>query len=487
MTAAGLSSKGQPGLAPEAAAEAVTRMVPLIRQRMGLVIQQHQLRDLAAAVAEAAHHFGYASARHLAECFASLNDAAPELNYLVSRITVGESFFFRDAAQMAFLRDEFLPALVQQRQADDTRTLRIWSAAASQGQELYSVAMLLHELLKTRPVGWNAHLLGTDINTEGLATALQGQYREWSLRGVDEQLRMRHFEHDSGTPRDAAAWQVGAAVRSMCRFAYLNLASETYPSVLTDTQAMDLILCRNVFIYFDPVLVRRILARLVQCLAPGGVLLLGPSDIVEARVEGLESHSRQGMFFYRKLQPPRPRKAAVEAPAQPDAGALLEQMRGLAAGKRWRELIALESRHAQALAGAAAAQLLLATAYGNIGHHAEALQRCARALALAPTDKQCHFLHALLLQEAGDAALAKAALKRALFLDPSFLEAHYQLGVLLIAQGQRSQGAKSLSNALALAQRCAPGSRLNGDPGLSVVNLIDILRNELLLRQDPSP
>ncbi|WP_077036125.1 protein-glutamate O-methyltransferase CheR [Pelomonas sp. KK5] len=453
-------------------------MAPLIRQRLGLVIPEHLHADLEQALADAAGHFGYASARHLADSFAALNDAAPELNYLVGRVTVGESFFFRDAAQMAFLREEFLPALLRERQAAG-RTLRVWSAAAAQGQELYSVAMLLHQLLDGRTAGWNLHLLGTDINTEGLATALHGEYREWSLRGVDAAQRERHFQRRQAEGQPAA-WRVDPAVQAMTRFAWLNLASETFPSVLTDTHTMDLILCRNVFIYFDPALVRRILARLVQCLAPGGVLLLGPSDIVDTRIEGLQAGQRSGMFFYRKPLPERP-PAAPAADALAQAPSLLERLRALSAARRWLDVVALDPGPP---GGCAGELQLLATAYGNLGRHAEALQRCGQALQLAATDKQLHFLQALLLQEAGDAASAKTALKRALFLDPAFLEAHYQLGMLLRTEGQGGPALKSLSNALSLAQRCPPTRRLLGDPDLSIAQLIEILRHELELRED---
>ena len=456
----------------------MARLVPLIRERLGIVIQPHQQPDLAASVAETARHFGYRSPQALAERFATLDEAAPEMIRLVSRITIGESFFFRDAAQFDFLRKTFLPALVKERMSS-SRTLRVWSAAASQGQELYSVAMLLHDILPDLP-RWNLHLLGTDINTEALATAMEGLYREWSLRGADTALRARHFL------AEPQALRVRPELRAMTRFAYLNLASETYPSVLTDTHSMDLILCRNVFIYFDDAQVRRVLGRLVQSLAPGGVLLLGASDLVNAQVDGLEAVTAEGMVYYRKPVPaPRQEPAASGQQKAAPQPALLAQLRELAAARQWAALIARAE-----MAGAAGAAhidtlaealLLQASAYGNLGRHAQALERCQRALQLAPTDKQAHFLHGLLLQEAGNAGEAMAALRRALFLDASFLEAHYQLGILLMAQGQRDKGRKSLHNALTLVRRCDPARRLHGDPDLDMASLIEILRNDLQL------
>ena len=145
---------------------------------MGLVFHPHQMQTLIEAAQETSKRFGYADTHQLHEALSKLPDGAPEFDYLITRITVGESFFFRDAVQMDFLRREYLPSVIQRRRRCGHRRLRVWSAAAAAGQELYSVAMLLRELLPDVDE-WNLHLLGTDINAQSLHSAVEGHYSEW--------------------------------------------------------------------------------------------------------------------------------------------------------------------------------------------------------------------------------------------------------------------------------------------------------------------
>ena len=438
-----------------------------IEARMGLVFHPHQINTLVSTARDAAERFGYADAEHLAQALPGLRDGAPLLEYLITRLTIGESFFFRDAAQMAFLRREYLPALIEQRRF--SRSLRIWSAAASSGQEIYSVAMLLRDLLPDVD-RWNLHLVGTDINAESLHNAVEGHYQEWSMRAVDALTRARHFTAD---PRGGA--RVRPELQRMVRFKPLNLAGDGFPSIEANLHSFDLVLCRNVFIYFDQQRVREVLTRIGSSMVTGGVLMLGASDVVEAHIAGFETQQREGMCFFRRRGETAPEAEApplwMQAPASTPLFSETEQITRAFETGRWSELVALaEAPTLQGPQRDAQQCRQIATAYRKLGRVDEALQWCTRAVELAPLDSGGHFLHAVLLVDAGKDAAALEAFRRTLFLTPGDVEAQHQLALLHLRTGNREKGLRMLRNAQTAARR---------DAG-KYAHMVDVIRKVLL-------
>jgi len=444
-----------------------------IEARLGLVVHAHQLDNLAAAATEACERFGLSGPAALHATLAGAAEDGPLLEHFIERLTVGESYFFRDAAQMDFLRQEFLPRLIEQRR-QGTRALRVWSAACAAGQELHSVSMILAELLGSaddvaRP--WRLHLVGTDINAQALCQARAGEYTRWSLRGLDDARRERFFtEASSGRVR------LRPELAALAKFSYLNLVDGGFPSIVSGLHDFDLILCRNVFVYFEPSRARRVLARLTQALSPGGALLLGASDIVEPHIEGLVTVQQAGMCYYRK--PLIEAELRVPAPSSRGADAWAE-LRALADAGRWSEMAA-RAETAGAPPDARSARLL-ALALGNLGRAAEALACCVRALERAPDDHELHFLRALLSVEAGDEAAALEAFRRTLKAAPDCIEAHHQMALLLLRVGQQAPGLRSLKNALDLARSLPAQAEAPGHPGLSYARLADIIENEMTI------
>jgi len=150
----------------------------LIVRRTGIVLRDFQMRALRQALAEACDSFGYGDEAALLQELSRKRSSAPEFEFLLTRITIGESYFFRHAEQMALLRDELLPELIVRKRRDRDCSLRVWSAGCSSGQEIYSLVIMLCELLPDID-GWNLHFLATYINKNALADAIQGRYKEW--------------------------------------------------------------------------------------------------------------------------------------------------------------------------------------------------------------------------------------------------------------------------------------------------------------------
>ncbi|HTX74556.1 MAG TPA: protein-glutamate O-methyltransferase CheR [Terracidiphilus sp.] len=182
---------------------------------------------------------------------------------VVEAMTTNETYFFRDPAHYDAIRAKLLPRLKQDRQ--DTRKLRFWSAAASTGQEAYSLAMaLIDEGLKD----WNIQILGTDFSSQVLERARNGKYHQIEVnRGLPTSLLVRHFT------RAGVDWQLNEAVRRMVRFETIDLRKS-----MRAMGPFDLVFCRNVMIYFDADTKQKILKEIHGTLFRGGWLMLGGSE-----------------------------------------------------------------------------------------------------------------------------------------------------------------------------------------------------------------
>ncbi len=208
---------------------------------------------------------------------------------VLDAMTNNESWFFRDLYPFEALKTVILPQIISR--ADSTKSLSIWSAACSSGQEIYSVAMLIRENFPSL-LNWNMTLLGSDISEAILARAEAGTYSQLEVnRGLPAILLAKYFQQAG---RD---WQLKHVVRDMARFRYVNLSSS-----LPHLGPFDVVFLRNVMIYFALDVRRQILARIRQVLRPGGILFLGAAETTLNLDDTYERVPFQKTFYYR----PRP-------------------------------------------------------------------------------------------------------------------------------------------------------------------------------------
>ncbi|KTD11986.1 methyltransferase involved in chemotaxis (CheR domain) [Legionella gratiana] len=264
------------------------KFIELIHKRFGLVIHVHQATELTKAIIAACIKFNYLPQEYLAH-LKSCSWNSSLLADLLAAITVGESYFFRDKNQMLLLEKILLPQLIKQK--SDDFTLKIWSAGCSAGEEIYTIAMLLTDLLPNINM-WDLYLIGTDINTAALQKANSGTYSQWSMRSISEKYIKRYFKKDN------RYYILSPEISNLVQFKYLNLCDNSYPSVINGIFDVDLILCRNVLIYFDNELVTRIMKKLSACMAEHSYLLLGASDpIVTSGTNLVFHHNNDAIYF----------------------------------------------------------------------------------------------------------------------------------------------------------------------------------------------
>jgi chemotaxis protein methyltransferase CheR len=450
----------------------------LVSDRTGLTFPPARRQSAECGIRRA---MGRAGVTDVARYGALLAGDADALDDLIVELTVGETYFFREPGQFRFLRHTVLPEVGRRRGPE--HILRAWSAGCASGEEAYSLAILFaQEGLADR-----AHLLATDISRSALARARRGVYGDWSLRD-EGAVAVGPF-----LTRHGNRYRLDEPIRRRVVFEHLNLALDTYPSFATGTWGMDLILCRNVLIYFDPDTVAAVARRLFQALAEGGWLITASSDPPLADKAPFEAVLAEEGVFYRRPEnrgqesgvrnqesgvrgqeasalAPAPRgevsvervvpegnfaHSAAAGPVSREAPAALppEDPKGAARSALGRGDYQRAAQLTRDLGGDAEAAALHVRALANL-ESAAAEQTCAAAARRHPLSAELSYLHALLLLELGRDAEAARAARRVLYLDRGLAIAHFTLGAILRRLGDLAGARRAYRNARNLSAGC---------------------------------
>ena len=477
----------------------------LIARTMGLYFPPERRSDLERGLARAAQELGLDDAQACAEQLLSAPPTAAQLQVLATHLTIGETYFFRDPQTLQALAGSVLPELIHARRGGDQR-LRIWSAACSSGEEPYSLAILLHEALPDLSE-WQVTITATDINRRALTKAAAGIYGEWSFRGAPVRLKDRYFSRTAGGRYAIAPW-----IRKLVNFECLNLAQEVYPSPATGTDAMDIVFCRNVLMYFTPSQAGRVIGKLRRSLVDGGWLVVSPSEASHALFPDFATANFPGAILYRKsaasprkTQRPMPTPAgeavdcvpaAVETPAPwtppiaaalpteaaPAPGAVAQRL--YQQGRYAEAADTLERSFAQQAPGPQALSLW-ARSLANLGQLADALAWCERWIAADKLDPAGHYLRAVVLMEQKDFTPARSSLQRAIYLDPDFVLAHLALANLARSRARPDEADKHFANALHLLRRQSSDALVPESDGLTAGRLAQTISSMLETQASP--
>lgn len=222
-----------------------SQLSELIAARMGLYFPKARWHDLERGIASAAPEFGLKDVESCIQWLLSSPWTQSQIEILAVHLTVGETYFFREKRGFDLLEEHILPELIGSRRGVQ-KHLRIWSAGCATGEEPYSIAILLHQVLPDLK-DWDITILATDMNPRFLQRASEGVYGEWSFRDTPIWIKERYFKK-----KESHRFEILPQIQRMVTFSYLNLAEDADPSFLNHPQAIDVIFCRNVLIYFAP-------------------------------------------------------------------------------------------------------------------------------------------------------------------------------------------------------------------------------------------
>lgn len=438
-----------------------------VEATLGLHFPRRLWPDLQRGMEAAARRLGLADAADCARR-ALAGELGREGRHAVHEcLAIGETYFFRDPVLFEQLAQEVLRPLVARRRPT-SRHLRLWSAGCSTGEEPYSLAMLVASLVPDWR-DWNISVLGTDLNAAALRKARRAAYGRWSLRDVLPPA-CRPFLREGPDGKH----HVDPQLRRIVRFEQLNLAEAVYPSPATLTTAMDLVLCRNVLIYFEPMRARAVLGRLGEALADEGWLVIGSVEMPAVAVPGLSVVRSDGLFALRRSHavaralaapspsPPPPLPVAPAPPRRPRPGSAASPPASESAAQPQARPCASLSDEARRCADA-----------GDL----DAAERlCRRAIEQDKLDADAAWLLASIQLERGALDEAKVALRRTLYLAPGHLLARFCLGTLALRQGDGPAARRHLACARARLDSLPQDEVVPGSGGLTVRELEAAIR-----------
>lgn len=490
--------------------EIMAEFANLLADHLGLDYPSERWGDLEKRLLRIMLSFGFQDPTSCLEWLKQKPLNKEQIALLAQHLTIGETYFFRDSRTFSALKEKVLPSILKRHQTD--RNVRIWSAGCCSGEEPYSIAILLHQLIPNWK-NWNICILGTDINLEFLKKAEQGIYKKWSFRATPTEILKTYFKQQGDS------YIIMPEIKKSVSYSYLNLAENTYPSVINQICELDLILCHNVLIYFSQNQIKKIIDRLLQALNNQAWLSMSAIEIPLVKEKHLILQHFSGAFFFQKevkrketqllaeehkfvleknLPPVKEKaffkkedkllkeeKKAVEQPLKLHIEKnVYEKCLHLNQHKQYKEVVSEllifllpHQKESAFILEHLKEVILLIHVYANQGDLVHALEWVEIVLKMDKLNPILHYLHAMILNSLNDISTAIKSLKHALFLDHNFVTAHYMLGTLEQKQKNDKAALRHFKIALELLQNYQEEEILPGTEDLTANYLKDLLLN----------
>jgi chemotaxis protein methyltransferase CheR len=476
------------------------RLSEYLTAKIGLHFSNRNRNELRQKMTAAMADFGFENVGEFIAWLLCSSPTQKQIEVLASHLTVGETYFFREKKGFEILEHSILPGLIDARRRTGKR-LRFWSAGCSTGEEPYSIAILLDKLIPDLK-DWNITILATDINTAALQKADEGIYSDWSFRDTPPFFKDKYFERVNGN-----RYLLRPDIRKMVTFSYLNLSQDVYPALQTNTNAMDIIFCRNVLMYFAPDHVKRAAERFYRSLVDKGWLIVSPVETSQIHYASFSTVRIQDSTFYKKdtskIKPERiiaqyvekeiipfPLKkvkhrksekpshtAAYNAPGKPMQSLLtpLEEAVVLYRKGFYREA---EERLSILISNGSSSQemlVLFTKILANQGKLEDAFHWCEKAVSADKCNPYLHYLLAIILEEQKRGEEAKTSLKKALYLDPDFVLAHFALANLSLRRGKIAEARKHFGNTTEILSKYKPDEIFPESEGITAGRLSEMI------------
>ena len=504
----------------------------LIAARMGWHFPSDRWHDLERGIRAAAQDLGFTDVQTCIDWLHSAPLTQQQIAILADHFTIGETYFFREQRGLEALTTQILPPLMHDRQLGD-RHLRIWSAACCTGEEPYSIAITLATTIPQLS-DWRVSIIGTDINPRFLQRAASGVYTEWSFRNTPDWIKTRYFQR---TPD--SRFVICPEIRQMVTFFPLNLADAIFPAPLNAAATVDVIFCRNVFIYFSSERAQTVIRNFHHTLADGGWLIVSPSETPYLTHSPFTAVSLPGIIIHRKDEPPyrstfggkpfagpaqegrtiRSHPQRIPAPKSPselvffewpkkneqsratlvettqtleraspyvsnpssanyaEAKTLYGQGRYVEASEKLRAILTPQDHTSTPFHQEET--LLLIRACANQGALDDAIAWCHKAITTDVLNPRFYYLLATVLLEQGREEEAAQALRQTLYLDSEFVLAHFTLGNLSLRQKKPKSARRHFQNALTLLRRYEQAVIIPESEGLTAGRLSELIRTML--------
>jgi len=462
--------------------EMLISIAEIIQETIGLSFSAKRLVDLERGVLAVARELKIKEDIECIYLWITTNKLSKrELQVFASHLTVGETYFFREALSLNLFVQKIIPELISKR-ADNSKHIRIWCAGCSSGEEPYTLAMLIRENFPGFN-SWEISILATDINLNSINKALDGQYTQWSFRETKPEIKHKYFTHKNNL------WTISPEIKKMVDFSYLNLAENSFPSTKTNTENIDVIFCRNVLMYFSPENISNVAGRLYSSLIEGGYFITSQVELNDIYFSMFAKGNYENAFYYRK-----------SPKILPDTNILQQSRVGIynfEANKikkikknvpdtrlaQIKKSISKESVATKQISLTVKSSVEKANESANVGDYCKALEYLDQIIAANAADEDIYYLYGTILYELNKPEEAISKLKKGLYHNPHHLFSHVMLGNFQRVVGNKNIADKYYRNALELLEKWKEEEIVPNSDGITKGRL-RIMIEDLMLNQN---
>jgi chemotaxis protein methyltransferase CheR len=424
------------------------RLKALVIETTGMAFYLDKDEDLARIVFERMCECRLSGCAPYLDLLGSEAGGREEMDALVAELTIGETYFFRHKEQFDALRDVILPEVIERNQS--IRSLRIWSAGCATGPEPYSLSIMIKREFGVRIAGWNVSILGTDINQKFLARAREGRYDEWAFRATPDHIRAECFEPVG------RQWAIRPEYKDCVSFQYHNLIKNRFPSIVDNIAGLDIVICRNVIIYFSADTVASLIPCFREALVEGGWLVMGHAEPNQELFREFRTVNTPGAVLYQRsatlgaAEPsPPPQPTPTRSPPREHIPPVPPPGRPRRPARKPTAATAAPIEPPPS-SGEPTPGLGEVRDLADRGQWKEAAAKCDALLRCSALDARLHLCRAMIHEQMGQLDECEKALRRAIYLDRHFVLPHYHLGLFLSRRDEVTGAVRSFRNVLAL-------------------------------------
>jgi chemotaxis protein methyltransferase CheR len=434
----------------------------LLIETCGLRFEEGRNQSLHLALWQRLQHRGYDSYREYYNLLKFHPEGRLEIRELLDLITIGETYFFRTKGQFHVLMRFVLPEIIQRKLSSQDKGLRVWSAGCSRGDEAYSIAIAMMEVLPSYKE-WRISILGTDINRNGLACAKEAIYGDKDIAHLPKEYLNKYFKTRGST------YLLNSEVKEIVQFEYHNLVKD--PFIHEGMQNVDIIFCRNVTIYLDCQTIRRVIENFYSCLAREGYLFLGHAETLWQISSKFERVEFPQTFIYKKRFSPDQEDSVKPFMAVPEMN-----VEDLTCARETlpssNAIIAQDKNHILT-------RLSQATILANEAKYKEAADLLVKLIEADNLSVEAYYLLGVLFYKSGDLKEAETQFRKVIYVDPDSVLAYFNLGNIYLYQRKYRQAAREFRNAIRLSEKRPKDEQIKFCEDFTVEFLLRACRNNL--------
>ncbi|PKO99226.1 MAG: hypothetical protein CVU13_06800 [Bacteroidetes bacterium HGW-Bacteroidetes-8] len=437
--------------------ESLEKVALQIEKELGLFFPQNRHEDLKRGLVNSSKAL-YADTnpqRIIEEIITNITIPKKILETLSATLTISETYFFRERPAISFIKEVLIPKLYEKQ-----GKIKIWSAGCSSGEEPYTIAILLKEHLP-ESITSRISIIATDVNSKSIHKALEGVYSEWSFRETADIIKDRYFNKAKG------GWRLNDEILKMVQFSFLNLVKDPFPDPLNGTDNLDIILCRNVLMYFSFETMKRVADKFYNSLNENGWLIVSQVELNDLYLSHFEKFSHDNGIFYKKSADkcsPKITKSRIAVREKRDIPGY--DKKELPPKKVVKEELSFATLENMYLKGDYEVCIdgckkvsdgktpdhkylhLMAKCYANRGDYNLAIECIDKVIESGVSSEDIYYLYGTVLKENNEPVRAESALKKGIYLNPGHLFSHLMLGNIMNQEGKTEASVRYYNNVL---------------------------------------